>query len=246
MNSIQAIILGTSLRSIVSEDIFGEPIQTPFGETSSDIVQTEILGSNVLVLARHGKNGATYAHKVNYRANMWALKDKGVRQIIATATVGGIHSQLKVGDIVIPDQVIDYTYGRDHTYFGELSIEHFDFTFPFTDRVRQALNRSRQEKSNSEILNSGVYGCMQGPRLETSAEIVRLRRDGCDLVGMTLMPEASLARELNLDYAAISLVVNAAAGLASSEIDLKQASAVATSSIETLRAHLGRAVQLLD
>ena len=240
-----AIILGTSLRSIINDGAFGEPIDTPFGKTSTDLVRTDFFGSNVLLLARHGKDGATYAHQVNYRANMWALKEMGVRQVIATATVGGIHNQLNVGDVVIPDQVIDYTYGRDHTYYGELPVKHFDFTSPFTDSVRQVLIRSNDDKHDKEFFNFGVYGCMQGPRLETSAEIARLRQDGCDLVGMTLMPEASLARELDLEYAAICLVVNSAAGLKSGEIDLTHAKEVAMCSAKRLRTHLGRAVQLL-
>lgn len=243
---MQAIILGTSLRSIGEGGTFGEPIDTPFGATSSGIVRSEIFGRRVRLLARHGEFGATLAHKVNYRANLWALKDQGVRQIIATATVGGINSRLNVGDVVIPDQVIDYTYGRDNTYFGKLPIGHYDFTYPFSDRLRQILIQTRQDPMDSEVLNRGTYGCTQGPRLETRAEIVRLKRDGCDLVGMTLMPEAALARELELEYAAVCLVVNAAAGLVQSEIDLKNAHTVATNSVETLRAHLRRAVELLD
>ena len=243
---MQAVILGTSLRSIIEDGLFGEPIDTPFGRTSSSLVQTEIFGSRVLLLARHGKDGGTYAHKVNYRANMWALKDCGVNQVIATATVGGISSQLNVGDIVIPDQIIDYTFGRDHTYFGDLPIKHYDFTYPFTDRLRQILIQSRQDSKAGELLNRGTYGCTQGPRLETGAEVTRLKQDGCDLVGMTLMPEASLARELEMEYAAVCLVVNAAAGLTPSEIDLKHAHTVASISIEKLRGLLGRAVQLLD
>ena len=243
---MQSIILGTSLRSIIEHGLFGEPIDTPFGATSSDLVQTDIFGSRVVLLARHGKDGGIYAHKVNYRANMWALKDLGVNQVLATATVGGISSQLNEGDVVIPDQIIDYTYGREHTYLGDLPVTHYDFTHPFTDRLRQILIRSRHDGKTSEVLNRGTYGCTQGPRLETGAEITRMKQDGCTLVGMTLMPEASLARELKLEYAAVCLVVNAAAGLTSSEIDLNQAHDVATSSIESLRALLGRAVQLLN
>ncbi|MYD44984.1 MAG: S-methyl-5'-thioinosine phosphorylase [Gammaproteobacteria bacterium] len=243
---MQAIILGTSLRSIIDDSLFVESMDTPFGTTSSSLVQTEIFGPRVLLLARHGRDGSTYAHKVNYRANLWALRDLGVNQILATATVGGISSQLNVGDIVIPDQIVDYTFGRDHTYFGDLPIKHYDFTYPFTDRLREILIQSRQDSKTSETLNRGTYGCTQGPRLETSAEITRMKQDGCDLVGMTLMPEASLARELELEYAAVCLVVNAAAGLTPSEIDLKHAHTAATSSIETLRVLLGRAIQLLN
>ena len=243
---MQAIILGTSLRSIFEDGTFGKPIDTPFGTTSSGTVQTKDFGPRVVLLARHGEDGATFAHKVNYRANLWALKEQGVRQVLATATVGGINSQIQVGDVVIPDQVIDYTYGRDHTYFGELPIAHYDFTYPFTERLRQILIQTRQDSMDIEVLNRGTYGCTQGPRLETEAEIIRLKQDGCDLVGMTVMPEASLARELDLEYAAVCLVVNTAAGLTRSEIDLQQAHTVATTSIETLRTHLGRAVQLLD
>lgn len=243
---MQAIILGTSLRSIFDGGTFGESIETPFGATSSDLVQTDVFGPRVVLLARHGKDGGTYAHKVNYRANMWALRDIGVAQVVATATVGGISSQLNEGDLVIPDQIIDYTYRRDHTYFGDLPVKHYDFTYPFTDRLRQILIQSRQDGNSSEVLNHGTYGCTQGPRLETGAEISRMKQDGCALVGMTLMPEASLARELELEYAAICLVVNAAAGLSPNEIDLNQAHTVATASIEPLRALLGRAVQLLN
>lgn len=243
---MQAIILGTSLRSIIEDGTFGKPIDTPFGSTSSGIVQTKEFGPKVVLLARHGEDGTTFAHRVNYRANLWALKDHGVRQVIATATVGGINSQIQVGDVVIPDQVIDYTYGRDHTYFGELPISHYDFTYPFTERLRQILIQTRQDSMDIEVLKRGTYGCTQGPRLETGAEIIRLKQDGCDLVGMTVMPEASLARELDLEYAVVCLVVNTAAGLTRSEIDLKHAHTIATTSVETLRNHLGRAVQLLD
>lgn len=241
-----AVILGTSLRSIVDDAAFGEPIVTPFGTTSSSLVQTEIFGPRVVVLARHGNDGTVYAHTVNYRANLWALKDCGTKHVLATATVGGISSMLSIGDVVIPDQIVDYTYGREHTYFGDLPVKHYDFTYPFTDRLRQILIQARKGAENGEDLNRGTYGCTQGPRLETGAEIIRLKRDGCDLVGMTLMPEASLACELNLEYAAVCLVVNTAAGLTQSEIDLKHAHTVATSSIENLREHLGRAVKLLD
>lgn len=243
---MQSIILGTSLSSIIEDGLFGEPIETPFGATSSGIVQSEIFGPKVVLIARHGKDGGTYAHKVNYRANMWALKDLGVNQVLATATVGGINSQLSEGDVVIPDQIIDYTFGRDHTYFGDLPVKHYDFTYPFTDRLRQVLIQSRLDRRSNEVLNRGTYGCTQGPRLETGAEITRLKQDGCALVGMTLMPEASLARELELEYAAVCLVVNAAAGLTPSEINLKQAHEVATSSITAVRTLLGRAVQLLN
>lgn len=243
---MQAIILGTSLRSIIEEGLFIEPIETPFGTTSSNLVETDVFGPRIFLLARHGKDGGTYAHKVNYRANMWALKDCGVKQVLATATVGGISSHLNVGDIMIPDQIVDYTFGRDHTFFGDLPIKHYDFTYPFTDRLRQILIQSRQDPKPNEILNRGTYGCTQGPRLETGAEITRLKQDGCDLVGMTLMPEASLARELELEYAAVCLVVNFAAGLTPSEIELKHAHTVATSSIETLRVLLRRAIQLLN
>ncbi len=243
---MQAIILGTSLRSIIADGQFGESIDTPLGTTSSSLVETDIFGPRVLLLARHGKDGGTYAHKVNYRANMWALKDCGVNEVLATATVGGISLQLNVGDIVIPDQIIDYTFGRDHTYYGDLPIKHYDFTYPFTERLREILIQSRQDRETSEVLNRGTYGCTQGPRLETGAEVTRLKQDGCELVGMTLMPEASLARELEMEYAAVCLVVNAAAGLTPSEIDLKYAHTVASSSIEKLRGLLGRAVQLLN
>ena len=176
-------------------------------------------------MPRHGKDHAIPPHKINYRANVWALQQIGVKRIFAINAVGGIHGETGPGKFALPDQLIDYTYSRVGTFFEEdlESVTHIDFTEPFSSQLREEI-KSAFEKTNEALvankmlLAEGVYGCMQGPRLETAAEVKRLRQDGCDMVGMTGMPEAALARELKLDYAMLALSVNWAAGIGESEI----------------------------
>jgi len=159
---------------------------------------------------------------VNYRANCWALKELGVGQVIAVAAVGGIRSDMAPGDLAIPDQLIDYTWGRGHTFFEDdlESVTHIDFTAPYHPSVRQAL-LSGAEAARIEVRSDGTYGATQGPRLETAREIDRMERDGCDMVGMTGMPEAVLARELEMHYATCAVVANWAAGRGGAEITMK-------------------------
>ena len=175
-------------------------------------------------MARHGNPHKIAPHLINYRANLSALKQVGVTQVIAINAVGGIHSELEPKAIAIPDQIIDYTYARAWTMYDGChieSVDHIDFSFPYTESLRQALLNAARVV-NVPCLGGGTYGATQGPRLETAAEIKRMQNDGCDMVGMTGMPEAGLARELGLEYAALALSVNWAAGLTDQVITMKE------------------------
>ena len=212
--SLVAIIGGTGLTKLENLEItHKEMVNTPYGAPSGPLTFGKICDLDVVFLARHGYRHTIPPHMVNYRANLWALKEAGVSKIIAVAAVGGITSKMGPEAIVIPDQIIDYTYGRSQTFFeNDLSfVTHVDFSYPYNDELRQVLLKSAKQL-NYDAVNGGVYAATQGPRLETAAEINRLDRDGCDIVGMTGMPEAALARELEIDYAACALVINWAAG----------------------------------
>ena len=210
-------------------------VTTPYGAPSAPLVFGRLHNHEVVFLARHGENHHLPPHKINYRANVWALHAQGVRQVVAVATVGGIRVGFEAGTLAIPDQIIDYTWGRDATFFDgadgadgiDGKVKHIDFTQPYDEGLRQRLLRAAQ-RLGEPVRAGGVYAATQGPRLESAAEIVRLARDGADMVGMTGMPEAALAREMELGYAALAVVVNAAAGVGSSAkaIDLPQAEAL--------------------
>jgi len=235
VEGLTAIVGGTGLAEIdglVVEDT--QSIETPYGDPTSEIKLGNLEGQPVAFLARHGIPHHLPPHLVNYRANIWALKSLNVARIIAVNAVGSIHPELELADLVIGDQIIDYTYGRDHTFFEE-SAQHIDFTFPFDESLRAGLNQSAalladrlavDKKGKFGFSGTGTYGCTQGPRLETAAEIVRMKRDGCDVVGMTCMPEASLARELELPYVSISMIVNKAAGIDGDIVTLEDITAV--------------------
>ena len=204
-------------------DVRTQSHTTPYGDPSAALVHATLADQPLVLLQRHGTQQQIPPHKINYRANLWALKEVGVQQVIGIATVGGIHPNLGPGSLCIADQLIDYTSGREHTYATTLngSVGHIEFGEPFCARLRASLITAAQQ-SDIACTAQGVYGATQGPRLETAAEIRRMQRDGCDLVGMTGMPEASLAREAGLRYANLSLVVNWAAGLESQPIDFSQ------------------------
>jgi 5'-methylthioinosine phosphorylase len=186
---------------------------TPYGMPSGPVRIGDVDGHRVAFLARHGEEHSLPPHKVNYRANLWLLKEIGVRRVLAVNAVGGITERYPPRAIGVPDQIIDYTWGRAATFWDEADGEplHVDMTEPYTPWLRAAILDAAREAGVS-VVNGGCYGATQGPRLETQAEIERLRRDGCDLVGMTGMPEAGLARELGLEYASVALVANWAAG----------------------------------
>ena len=219
-----AIIGGTGLTQLDGLRIQRATlVETPYGLPSADILQGVYAGREVLFLARHGHPHRIPPHQVNYRANLWALRSLGADKIVAINAVGGITPEMKTGQLCVPDQVIDYTSGREHTlYAGDLQqVTHVDFSYPYDETLRRLLIAAVAACGFS-CSNRGVYGCTQGPRLETVAEIVRMERDGCDIVGMTGMPEAVLARELGLSYASLCLVVNPAAGKANGIITMSQ------------------------
>ncbi len=224
------IIGGTGLTQLANLEItHRRVVRTPYGEPSGALICGRLCDQEVVFLARHGYGHNIPPHEVNYRANLWALKDHGVDRVVSVATVGGIHPQLLPGTLVIPDQIIDYTHGRAATFFVDSNkpVVHLDFTFPYCPAMRTALLQAA-ERSGIRLRDGGVYGAVQGPRLETAAEINRMERDGADMVGMTGMPEAYLARELELCYAAVGVVVNYAAGrgLSADGIQMEEIQAV--------------------
>lgn len=188
-------------------------VETPYGLPSAPLRIGQWQGQTICFLPRHGTEHQWPPHRINYRANLWALKNVGIEQIISTATVGGIAPSMVSGTLCIVDQIIDYTWGRESTYFdGENGcVQHIEFATPFCDGLRHQLIRAAVQVKLKVVLK-GVYAATQGPRLETAAEINRFERDGADVVGMTGMPETALARELELPYAMVALVVNQAAG----------------------------------
>ncbi len=209
-----AIIGGTGLINIpgltVTKTI---NVNTRWGAPSAEITVGKLDGTDVLFLPRHGNPHAIPPHKVNYRANIEALHEQDVTRIIAVNAVGGITADMTPCRIVIPDQLVDYTHGRASTFYEQdlKEVVHIDFTAPYTESVRQQLIKSAAQ-CQINIHAGGTYGATQGPRLETAAEISRMDRDGCEIVGMTGMPEACLAREKEMEYGCIALVVNWAAG----------------------------------
>ena len=213
------IIGGSGLTQLGNLDVsYRQLVRTPYGDASGPLIFGKIRGKDVVFLARHGYGHTISPHEVNYRANLWALNAQSVEHVVSVASVGSIRSDLKPGALAVPHQIIDYTWGRKSTYFegGEQPVTHVDFTEPYSETLRQKIAKAAKSATET-ILLEGVYATSQGPRLETSAEVSRMKRDGADMVGMTGMPEAGLARELNLSYATIAVVANYAAGCGDSE-----------------------------
>ena len=214
MNPLLAVIGGTGLYRIDAlAGMTRHVVETPWGAPSDAIACGNLDGRPVAFLARHGERHSIAPDRINNRANLWALQALGVRRIVAVNAVGGIRADVAPRAVVVPDQIIDYTWGRDSTFGGdaETPVRHIDFSEPYDPALRRDL-LSAAEAAGVPAIDGACYGATQGPRLETRAEIARMRRDGCDLVGMTGMPEAALARELGLAYACLALVANWAAG----------------------------------
>ena len=220
---ILAIIGGTGLDELEGLQLLqSHRVETPFGAPSRAIQEGRLGTARLFFLHRHGSPAAIPPHLINYRANLWALQTLGVDEVVAINAVGGISPAMRPGRLVIPDQLIDYTWGREHSYDDGRSghLLHIDFTEPYDRELRMALVDAAVAAGIPHE-PGGVYGVAQGPRLETAAEIRRMAQDGCDLVGMTAMPEAALARELGMAYASVCMVVNPAAGLDDRPITLE-------------------------
>jgi len=233
-----AIIGGTGLTALEGLEIIDtEVVDTPYGAPSAPLLYGRLDGCEVIFLARHGNPHTIPPHRVNYRANLWALRSAGATRVLGVAAVGGIRRDMGPGVVIVPDQIIDYTYGRAHTLFDEElnEVTHIDFTEPYCSELRgQIIEACRL--ADVDVVTDGTYGATQGPRLESSAEIDRMERDGSDLVGMTGMPEASLARELGLCYASCAVVANWAAGRSDGPITMEQIEHNLGSGMERVRA----------
>jgi len=238
-----AIIGGSGFTELANlEVIRRQVVRTPYGEPSGAVTFGRLNGGVVAFLARHGYGHTIPPHAVNYRANLWALHSLAASGVIAIASVGGIRADLEPGGLVLPEQIIDYTHGRRSTFFEgqDQPVTHTDFTHPYSRTLQQQCLRAA-ELAQVPLKLGGVYGATQGPRLETAAEIDRLERDGVDMVGMTGMPEAVLAREIGLDYAAIAVVANVAAGRGASQEGIRLQDLQAA-----LQAAMGKVKRILD
>lgn len=212
MTASFALIIGSGFESLAGEGT-SRVVETRFGEPSAAIHEVTLEGCPLLSIARHGDAHSIPPHAINYRANLVALSELGARSIVALNTVGVVSDVRDPGQLAVPDQIIDHTWGRAHTIFDGADgvVEHIEFTEPFSDPLR-ALLLDAAAAADIDCHDGGVYAATQGPRLETAAEVDCLEREGADYVGMTGMPEASIARELGLDYACIAMIVNRAAG----------------------------------
>lgn len=241
-----AIIGGSGLDTLPGFEVHEtRVVETAYGTPSAPLSLGLLDGQPVAFLPRHGSGHQVAPHAINYRANIAALAKSGITQMLACCAVGGISEAMAPRAVVLPDQIIDYTWGREHTFVGGAGpecegIAHIDFSEPFCPELRAALCASAAELATASgatapevtasekapmsvppIVAYGCYGATQGPRLETPAEIRRLARDGCDLVGMTGMPEAALAREAGLGYAMLAIVANRAAGLEDADLTIE-------------------------
>ncbi len=234
-----AVIGGTNLTQWPALRIeHREVVRTPYGDPSSALYFGEVSGRDAVFLARHGFGQTIAAHRINYRANLWALKSRGVRTVVALSSVGSIDGHVP-GELVLPHQLIDYTKGDVDTFFDNGSgVVHIDFAQPYTPALRKAVLRSAAA-AEIAVSDGGVYAAISGPRLETAAEIDRFARDGATLVGMSGMPEPALARELRLPYAVLALVTGYAAGRNRGNMDRNALS-------ETFEAGLQNMLKLLD
>lgn len=212
-------------------------VSTPYGEPSDSYRICEFKENEFVFLARHGSPHRLQPHRINYRANIWGLRDLGVERILSINAVGGINTGLRPGDIVITDQIIDVTSNRANTFYDSDKVIHIDFTEPYCNELRNALFTAGSRKDVA-LVNGGTYISVNGPRLETAAEIALFARNGGDVVGMTGMPEACLARELEICFSCIAVVTNSAAGLSSGRL-------TATEVVDTMKVSTERIRNLL-
>jgi 5'-deoxy-5'-methylthioadenosine phosphorylase len=246
---VLAIIGGSGLYSLGEDFELEEQISrnTPCGDTSADILLGRWQDIPLAFLPRHGPGHGVPPHRVNYRANIWALKQLGVAQIIAVNAVGGITADSPPLTLVLPDQIIDYSSGREHTFFdgNDGQVTHVDFSWPYSAELRGILLEAGLQHGQP-LVASATYGSTNGPRLETAAEITRMQQDGCNVVGMTGMPEAVLARELEMDYACLALVVNWAAGVEDKTISMQEILANVEQGMHQVKALLLATARLIE
>ncbi len=214
-----AIIGGTGLNSMANFEVSADQLpetfyETPYGAPSAPLQKGLLQGRPIAFMPRHGVGHRLAPHAINYRANIWAMREAGIKAVVAVAAVGSMRKDFSPGAIAVPNQLIDYTWGREHSFDhdSDATVTHIEFEEPYDETLRQRLLMAASAAGVS-CLENGCYACTQGPRLETAAEVQRLIRDGNDMVGMTAMPEAALAREAGLAYACIAVSVNWAAGL---------------------------------
>ena len=242
-----AIIGGTGLTQLESLNISDrEIVHTPYGEPSAPLSHGELFGREIMFLPRHGYGHTIPPHKINYRANLWALKEAGAKWVFAVAAVGGIRADMLPSQVEMTDQIVDYTFSRVTTCFEEglKQVVHVDFTYPYSEALRRKILQAAKA-AKVKAIDGATYAATQGPRLETAAEINRLEKDGCDIVGMTGMPEAGLARELDLDYATCAVVANWAAGRGQGEITMKEIEKELANGMKKVAAILEHLVKLV-
>ena len=220
--------------------------KTPYGDTSADLLLGRWQDIDIAFLPRHGAGHRVPPHAVNYRANLWALQQAGVDSIFSVNAVGGIGADMAPGTLALPQQLIDYSSGREHSFFdgSDGRVRHVDFSQPYSERLRACLRQAAAQLELA-LVATGTYGSTNGPRFETAAEIERMRRDGCSIVGMTGMPEAALARELEIEYACLAVVVNWAAGIDDAEISMEEIMANLEQGVERVRPLLMAAARLV-
>ena len=238
MTDLYAVIGGSGLYSLDEnfEIESSKKLLTPYGETSDELLLGHWRGHRIAFLPRHGQSHQIPPHKINYRANLWALKHIGVTHVIAANAVGGISQNYPPEALGLPDQIIDYSSNREHTFFDGDSgeVRHVDFTLPYSLDLREQISKAAILQG-IELVSVGTYGCTNGPRFESAAEIRRMQVDGCDVIGMTGMPEAALARELDIEYASIVLVVNWCAGIGDEDISMTQINAILEAGVDRIR-----------
>jgi 5'-methylthioadenosine phosphorylase len=224
------------IEGVVIKDL--RKIVTPYGHPGDSYVIAEFAGRDVIFLPRHGSQHNIPPHRINYRANIWGFKELGVERLVSLSATGGISTHMMPGSIVVLDQIIDMTKGRDSTFFdGEDGVVHIDFTEPYCRELRDSFFEAGRT-SGIELKKTGTYICLNGPRFETKAEIKFFSRTGADVVGMTAMPEASLAREAELCYAGIGVVTNYAAGITGKKLTTKEV-------VEVMKMTTGKLKELL-
>ncbi len=220
-------------------------VDTPYGRPAGPVMLCEYGGGAVNFLPRHGRDHSIPPHKINFRANIWALKELGVQRIISVSAVGGINKDLSPGHIVIGDQIMDFTKSRINTFFDNSDVVHVDFTWPFCDDMRKIIIDT-SEKIKMDVTGKGTYIAVEGPRLETASEIEHYKSAGADIVGMTGMPEAALAREAEICYAGIYVVTNYAAGMKEGKLTTEEVIETMKGSADMIKELLAHLVEPLS